>query len=476
DPYKKWWDTVSGYWDMAKNGEIEPWGGDFNIMDEIRKDILGPRGWSSNPEKDNYDNYFEKFFQKPENVATVGAWTLGSINGTQSVTLVPNEEHYASDKVNFDEVKITARPSGRANRSALKANTQDYYAGTIPSYIVKSFPDDIEQRLVPGGAGLAFGLDHDSKLFKKRKVRQAIMYALDRERAAKAVHRTKYTPISTPGGHPVNAARLLGEDWVSNNLQSYDRDLDKASQLMQEAGFAKSGGKWTDADGNVLSIQIPTAKGTPTLEPTIANQLSQFGFDASLQTYSGSVYQEKKQNGEFNIWPTSAGASSFVNRMLTLWFYIAGRRTNAEYWGVIPDEDIKDEWGDTSGFPPGKPSERLKGLTVQAPPIGEPEGELKTWEPPHLTQLAVIQSTDKENYIKWSRQLVWIINWLLPIIPIARGGKQHFLDTGHWNWPATDSEIGGSLGVGPEFEAPVSYGQYVSANPDNPEEGASVQE
>ncbi|MFB6201575.1 MAG: ABC transporter substrate-binding protein, partial [Halorhabdus sp.] len=428
----------------------------------------------SDPEKNNYDYHWEQYFRDPENVATTGAWTLESINGTQGVTLKPNEHHYAADQVNFDTIEVVARTSDRANRSALKADSQDYYRGTIPDYIAQSFPDTIEQRMTPNNGGLSFGFNHRYKLFENRKARQAIMYAIDRQRIAQSVHRTKYDPVTVPGGHGYRTAELVGQDWINSNLTTYERDIDKANTLMEEAGFNKEGGKWVDGEGNVLSIQIPTADTTPTLEPAFANQLSQFGIDASLQTYSQSVFSEKKDGGEFNIWPGGFGMG-FARAVGAIWYYFGRLRMWAEnWWRAYPQEQIEEVAWNNGGRPETNRPSTWRPYKIQAPPVGQPNGELRTYHPAE-TSMQFMEPRSQETYREQLKTLAWLYNWYMPLFPVANGQTQHFIDTAHWLWPDTDAPEWDGVGIDVhQPENVVSFGKFVHANPDNPESGASV--
>lgn len=474
EPYDDWWNAIEDFWDQAKNGEIDPWGGDFSIKTALSEVVFGPHGWSRDSEKNDYNQYWEKYYQKPENVVTTGAWTPKSINGTKNITLEPNEHHRHYDEVNFDEIKIVARKSGRAARSALKANSQDYYRGSIPEYIADSFPDDIEQRLQPNNGGLAFAIDHQSSLFDDPRVRQAVMHAIDTERLAKNVHQSKFAPVTTPGAHAWGAKEVLGDEWIADNLTTYEqRNRDRAAELMKEAGYHKEGGKWLDEDGNEATITVPTASQTPQLEPAFASQLSEFGIDASLQTYGGSVFNEKRDNGEFTIWPTDRGVG-FDGKLASLYRGFVVRKSWAKnIFRVFPEEQIKEtEYLDSGLLTPETP-EGYGKYSLKAPPVGEPNGELKTWKAPKIAFSAMTMSDD-DRYQEALRKLAWLYNWHMPVLPIAGGQTQHFLDTGHWNWPSSDSTDWELAGNQPEYLVP--FGRFVQADSENPEEGATVEQ
>jgi hypothetical protein len=476
-PYDDWWAAIKEDWERAKGGDWHP--DDWQIQTRYLEPMLGGKGYSSNQEESSYEQYWEKYYREPDNVVVHGAWTLDAINGTKNVELTPNPEYYDADKVNFDKIKIVRRQSDRANRAAINANSQDYYRGNVPSHIAQSVPDDIEQRMVAANGGLGFAVNHRGDLLGKRQVRQAIVHAIDASRLARSVHQEKYSVIETPGGHAWGGESELGQDWIENNLQNFgERDLETAASLMQSAGYTREGGKWTDSDGNPVTMEIPSAKATPTLAPTLAGQLSSFGIDATLQTYSGTIFGEKKNAGEFNIWSTNRGLGFNQRAIGRLYLYFMVLEPWArKLFRVFPKEQVDAvNYADIGIISPKEGQSQLENVspcTIEAPPIGEPDGELQTYHPPKLSLIAM-GSNDPDIAQEAYRKLAWVYNYDMPIIPIANARTQHFLDSGHWHWPGADSNTWQVAGNIPEHL--LSYGRFLQANPNNTEEGASVEE
>lgn len=480
EPWKSWWSGIEDLWDQAKNGEIHPWTSqedhDTNMFNATKELMFGDHGWSADPEENDYDNHWEKHFSKPENIVVTGAWKPKAINASKNITFEPNPEYVYADQVNFDELKLTRRTSGRASRAALKANTQDYYRGDVSAHTSESFPDDIEQRQTPTNSGLCFGFNHRHKLFSNVKARQAIMHAIDTERLAKSVHRTKFDPVTIPGGHGYTTRKALGDDFVDNTLQTYGRDIEKADQLMREAGFSKEGGKWQDSDGNALSVSVATSKDTPTLEPSFASQLSTFGIDAGIQTYSDSVFTEKKDTGELDMWTTDFGIGYALSIARLFQLAIVSNVRAENHFRMYPEEQVESANYAESGIITPATDEGFEPYSIQAPPVGEPDGELQTYRSAVLAWNAY-RSKSQQEYKESLRKCAWLYNWFVPAFPIANGRTQHFVDTAHWRWPDASSEIWNGIGVQElQPEQLVGLGKYVSADPDNPEQGANVQD
>jgi ABC-type oligopeptide transport system substrate-binding subunit len=479
--YEGWWAGIQDTWDQAINGEIHPWTSqenhDTNIFMVTRELMFGDHGWTrDNPS--GYENHWEEHFKNPDNVAVSGAWQPTSVNGSQSIDFEPNPEYVNADQVNFDKLKLVRRQSGRASRSALNANSQDYYAGDVPSHIAQSFPDDISQRFVPNNSGLAFQAKHTHPLFANRESRRAIQYAIDTERLAQSVHQTKFDPVSIPGGHGYTTRQTLGDDFVDNTLETYPRDLEKAGSLMQDAGFSREGGQWVDGDGDPLSIEITTPAETPTLEPTFASQLRSFGIQANLQTLSGANFQDQLTNAELDCWPTQNGANLGVGFALRIartfqQVIVLEERYKQTRWYPQEQFDATD-YAETGIITPANDAGHSE-YSMRAPPVGEPGGANQEYKTALLAWNAY-RAKSVEEYTESLRQLSWVFNRLMPMFPVANANIQTFVDDGHWIWPPENSDRWQGVNTEALQGEHLMASANVFADPENPESGASVDE
>jgi ABC-type transport system substrate-binding protein len=465
EPYDEWWAAIQDWWSMAKEGEISPWEGEWNVLNETKAVVFGDYGWE--PGGGSYDHHWEKHFRDPTNVHTTGAWTLDAINGTKNVELVPNEHHYRADEVNFPRIRVHFRESDRANRAAVNANGQDYYRGDVPQHIAESFPDDFEQRLVPASGGLGVAFNHRHPLFERRLARKAMQFAIDTERLAQSVHQTKYDAVSVPGGHGYRTAEVTSQEWIDDELERYERDIERASQLMSEAGFSREGGQWVDEDGSPLSVSFATPKQTPTLEPTFASQLRSFGVDASIQSYSEANFAERKDNGDLDMWPTQLGVG-YASDVGQIWYMLGRYEERARNWfRVYPTEQIDAiEWAPNGDIATNRPPS-WSPFTIEAPPVGEPDGELQEYQTSSISMRVRFPSS-VEQFREDLKKATWVLNWHMPVFPIANARAQHFLDTAHWLWPDQDSSEWNGVGIAQyQPENLVAFGHSPQGNPEN---------
>ena len=108
-----------------------------------------------------------------------------------------------------------------------------------------------------------------SKLFSDRRVRQALVYALDREKMAQALFFGAAAP-----GHSMIASVTWAYD--PNVTPKYPFDKAKAEQLMDDAGWKKGSSGIREKDGVALKFELMGATGNKPLENTVVSMQEQW--------------------------------------------------------------------------------------------------------------------------------------------------------------------------------------------------------
>ena len=102
-------------------------------------------------------------------------------------------------------------------------------------------------------------LNLDNPLLEDRRVRQALMYAIDRQTMVDQLF---------AGRQPVANTSVSALDWVYDpDVRHYSYDPDRAARLLDEAGFdTRSGGIRRNAAGDALTFDLMTTAGDRTRE------------------------------------------------------------------------------------------------------------------------------------------------------------------------------------------------------------------
>lgn len=461
EPYTDFSDAVIGTARKAFQGEINPWKG----WDD-------PRNQPDDPHKASLiathlakgGKYVAKF-SNPEHVVSNSAWDLVALDGPEA-TFEPNSHHRNADAVNFDRVILEYTSSARRERTALKADRLDYATpGPTPQSIVDALPENITQLLIPGSlyTGNELGLNFNHPKLGKRAVRAALMYALNQSAIAKNIHPSTAVPIETPGGDCWDVTDYASQEWIDTNFITYNENRERAASLMRTAGYTRQGKQWVDSSGKQFTLTLATANGTPRWEPTVASQLSEFGIQTSVQTLNGTTFSKRVNNGEFPLWSHFGISTNMAPVILQFWF--APLRLPTKY-GIYPRDQFETGAFSRGGLPQPRTEDRWSDFTIKAPPIGEPNGTVRTYSPSALA-LAFLQNPPKEQFQRRVKTGMWLANWFLPTIPINKTMQQHFIDDTHWQWPEGSPQWKTFTSGGPRRSGGIFTSGTIRANPDN---------
>ncbi|NGM67744.1 ABC transporter substrate-binding protein [Natronolimnobius sp. AArcel1] len=133
-------------------------------------------------------------------------------------------------------------------------------------------------------------------------VRKAIAYALDRDQIATSVP-SEYELYELP-------PTFLNQTAVDEGLvdidgyDNYDTDLERATELMEEAGYELDDDMWYDEDGEPAELELLAQSGTSVQVDALDSvqyQLNEFGFDANLNAVDEATYGESRFNGDHDL-------------------------------------------------------------------------------------------------------------------------------------------------------------------------------
>ena len=159
------------------------------------------------------------------------------------------------------------------------------------------------------GSGMYVAMNVEKEPFDNPAFRKALNYILDRESMLKV--------ISNGYGIPVLGPVAPNTPGIIENIEelAYSTDLEKAAQLMQEAGYTKNENGYYEKDGNPLQITLINhfAVATTTAQ-VLQEQFNQFGIQLEIQTLEFAVSMSTVQSGDFEmvIWGWASNDCSFL--------------------------------------------------------------------------------------------------------------------------------------------------------------------
>lgn len=228
--------------------------------------------------------------RKGDAYVSSGVWTLDEIVGGQRVLLEPNPHHRHVDRLAFETVSLEYIEHVDQLLSDLRAEVVDYAHLPPTGYAVPDIPDPYELVFAPAETGRSISFDH-STVFGDVRVRQAIAHAIDPERLAVEFPATA-EPIQTPGGDTWRSQTVLDPEWADEALLSYDRDLERAAELMRAAGFERGNGDWWERDGRQVSVSLLSRWAEDSATVLLQTQLQDdFGLEVDLRFLDEGRYR-----------------------------------------------------------------------------------------------------------------------------------------------------------------------------------------
>ncbi|SDG14994.1 ABC transporter substrate-binding protein [Halorientalis regularis] len=231
-----------------------------------------------------------------------GPFQFESWNQGSSITASANSD-YHGENASIETLVYEGITDDQTRRLKLENDELDM-ARILPNETVDSLElrDDITAHTyqIPRARYLVFDLD--SSPFADRRVRRAVMHAVDRETIVENLLNGLGSPAVGPFPSDVT-------DWAADDLEPYEHDPGRARDLLAEAGWEPNGTGRT-RDGDPLSVSIWTYDTRPLL-PTIAQviqtQLGEVGFEVDIEVMESSTIKERATNGSFDavLWSNS---------------------------------------------------------------------------------------------------------------------------------------------------------------------------
>ncbi|WP_432875379.1 ABC transporter substrate-binding protein [Kribbella sp. CA-245084] len=233
----------------------------------------------------NKDSYADYAAGKKVDGTGPFEWTSFTPGGKVELTKYAKYRDAANTHLDSIEVNIVKDPTALV--SAIKSGRAQYAVGVAPVDARSLGTQQGFALLSSGGAAFHLGLDVRKPPFDNKSVRQAVQYAIDRQRIVQQAEGGKATAASLPW-RPTTA----GYDSARANHYTYDPA--KAKQMLAAAGV-KPG----------TTFDVATADGPESLAifQIVKNNLAAVGLEAKPVTMNVPDYQQKLATRTF---PTAA--------------------------------------------------------------------------------------------------------------------------------------------------------------------------
>ncbi len=256
---------------------------------------------------------------KPDTLIASGpfTYTLKDV-GQASMLLHWQPNSLYSKTVKFGDIKIWQGETEQSTPLVLSgevAHSTDVYP---PATIDQIKAKGIRLITIPRGYGPALLFNHGVAPWNVKEVRQAVALVIKRDQNAFLTGAGAVGTKYMSGLLDDNVPLMLPKD-VIDKLDKYEYNADRASKLMEQAGFKKNAdGKWADKDGKVLTAEykFPAefADFSAAAQDAIA-QMNAFGFNivARSTPWQETAKAIRESDFQLSVW-SWASQSPFASR------------------------------------------------------------------------------------------------------------------------------------------------------------------
>ena len=222
---------------------------------------------------------------------------------TESVTLTANPEYWGGELA-VPELNYVSYGDNAALTTALVSGEADWAQAFLPqiqdSYLAA---DENNKFLVSptAGAGTLF-MNLQTKPFNNKALREALAWTIDRN---------AYVDIAREGAseaiwNVTGLGDLLKDEILPEYAdKNYSVDVDKAKQILTDAGYTWKDEKLVDPDGEAVSFSISVPAGWSdwnTEQALIAEELKNgLGIDVKVDQPDWGGWDEARQTGTFQM-------------------------------------------------------------------------------------------------------------------------------------------------------------------------------
>ncbi len=219
--------------------------------------LLEGSAWEGDDEHTEFNAEFIEF--SPEEIITSGPYTFDRARTSDArITLVREESGYQGTEVAFDEV-VVHRGDNRQAALLVQQGEVDYSPLATAAADQQAFQtvEGFRWGEHPGydGRGLMFNFRAKPEL-RDPRARKALKHVLDGDQIGRVARGEAYDPVKYYAGLVDLQAEQIFTAEELEGFDTYDQDMERATELLEEAGWTKEGGVWHTPEGEEASYEI----------------------------------------------------------------------------------------------------------------------------------------------------------------------------------------------------------------------------
>ncbi|MEQ6388064.1 ABC transporter substrate-binding protein [Bacillaceae bacterium S4-13-58] len=262
-----------------------------------------------------------------------GPFALVEWNKGEQLVLEKYEDYFKEGLPYLDRVVWKTIPDETARTTAIRNDELDIILQLSPKDIqLLEQAEGLNVESVTGSYWEYIGLNVTAGPLQEKAVRQAIAWAIDREELNNVVKFGMATPLTggpIPPGH-----------WAYGDLNTYpNRDIDKAKELLAEAGYE---------GGFDITLKVGQNQAQVDAAQVIKQQLADVGISVEVLQQEDSIFFEGLGNHDFEM--TIVGWVGFVDPDEFLYnIFHSGEVYNQQEYSNLEVDELLEKGRVTNG-------------------------------------------------------------------------------------------------------------------------------
>lgn len=227
-----------------------------------------------------------------------GQYKLAEYNLGESIKLT-SHENYWKGKPKIKNIIFSLTPPGQEVERVITGEVDiDFPAvsqDTVASAVDTGFVDIYRY---PTNGYSYVGMNLKDAKYQDQKVRQALVYGLNRQAVVESVFGPYANVINIPQSR-------VSWAYSEEGINQYSFDLEKAAALLAEAGWEKDGTEKLMKDGKNFKITFSTSEGNPFTDvmiPVMQEDYGKLGIEIAFEYLDFMALIDKVLAGQADMW------------------------------------------------------------------------------------------------------------------------------------------------------------------------------